>query len=205
MFQTLYSFLLGKYRENEFPALRRQLEVWQRKRPFDGMRLLDGTPVFRNTLAKYLPLLAGGAELTVVMSDGIPGDEAVFNRLPKFGIRTADAGTLCKRFDVVMDCAGKLSQVNSSLGYVELTRSGEAVYRDAKQPVFLADAGRVKAIETGLGTGDGFIRAMKKLGYANFKDRKIAVFGCGKVGRGIVAGILREGGVPVIVDDPARV
>ena len=57
----LLEYLQPFYAPNEFPALHGQYLTWQKTRPFAGCHILEGTPLFRNTLTKYLALLAGGA------------------------------------------------------------------------------------------------------------------------------------------------
>ncbi len=197
--------LAGFYRPEEYPALEEQRRGWRETRPFAGVRIFDATPVFRNTMVKYLALLSGGADLTVAVGEGIPCDPAVVEALPQFGIRVADAAARRETFDVVMDCAGVNADVRSRRGYVELTRSGMYRYRDSSSPVFLADESRIKVIETGLGTGDGFRRGMAHFGHGDFRGRSIVLFGCGKVGRGISLYALRGGARLTVVDDIRRV
>ena len=161
--KDLQTYLSGFYGAEEYPALRVQIDSWSAVRPLAGLSVLDGTPVFRNTMTKYLALLAGGAELTVVLGDGIPHDPEIARLLPEFGIPVLSGEEARRReFDVVLDCAGVNTAVKSKYGYVELTRSGMYHYRECRQPVFLADDGRIKVIETGLGTGDGFRREIER-------------------------------------------
>ncbi|MBO5924461.1 MAG: hypothetical protein J6Q81_08100, partial [Lentisphaeria bacterium] len=89
-------------------------------------------------------------------------------------------------------------------GFVELTRSGAYHFAGNALPVINVDDSRIKAIETCLGTGESFLRAMEHLGYC-VKDKNIVVFGCGKVGRGVVFYAGRAGSNVVAVDDPAAV
>ncbi len=201
----LFDYLSGFYRPDEFPALASQIGRWRDERPFEGRKLLDGTPVFRNTMVKYLALLEGGAELTVSRGDGIPADPEILKRLPEFGIRVADDGARRETYDVVMDCAGAHRTTPARRGRVELTRSGLEYYRESPEPVFSADTSRIKVIETGLGTGDGFRRAMEQLGHRDFTDRNVVIFGCGKVGAGVAMHAAARGARVTVVDDPARV
>lgn len=204
--KDLQTYLSGFYGAEEYPALRVQIDSWSAVRPLAGLSVLDGTPVFRNTMTKYLALLAGGAELTVVLGDGIPHDPEIARLLPEFGIPVLSGEEARRReFDVVLDCAGVNTAVKSKYGYVELTRSGMYHYRECRQPVFLADDGRIKVIETGLGTGDGFRRGMAHAGYGDFKGCRIVLFGCGKVGRGIAMYALLGGAELTVVDDASRV
>ena len=51
------------YRQEEFPVLLHQCETWAESRPLEGCRVIDASPVFRNTCAKYAALLAAGEPL----------------------------------------------------------------------------------------------------------------------------------------------
>ena len=189
------------YRPEEYPALTVQYDAWREEQPLRGIRVLDCTPLFANTLLKYVPLLAAGAELTVAMHDEIPYDPEMLPLLEQWGIphvRNARSG----EYDCVLDCGGVHSMLSPRCGFAELTRSGFYHYQHAAKPVILVDDSRIKAIETCLGTGDGFLRGMKQLGYTDFRGRNIVVFGYGKVGRGIVFYSLREGAAVTVVDEP---
>jgi adenosylhomocysteinase len=95
---------------------------------------------------------------------------------------------------------------------VELTRSGVQYYKNAQKPVYVADSGIVKRIETSLGTGDGYFRALEKLGFdaaenasgAGFEGKKLVVFGSGKVGSGIALQGVRRGCAVSVVTDLKR-
>ncbi len=201
----LLEYLQQFYALNEFPALHEQYLTWRETRPFAGCRILESTPLFRNTLAKYLPLLAGGATLTVSSMLALPCDPAIAAVLPQFGITRAENSSLPAAYDLVMDCAGMHAKVPSRCGYVELTRSGLQRYQGISAPVFLADEGQCKIIETSLGTGEGFLRAMHQLGYRNWKNQTVVIFGAGKVGRGIAFYCRKAGANVYLVDDPAKI
>ena len=210
------------YSPDEYPALAHQITTWSNSRPLAGLRVLDATPVFTNTLVKYLALQAAGAEVTVSAHRAIPGDPAVIAALPGYGIPVADEATLrTTQFDIVSDCAGTHSDVPSRFGYVELTRSGVEVYAGSPHPVFVADAGRIKRIETSLGTGDGFVRGMAALGHpipagvtgahhsagqTTMSGRHgsqaplVVIFGGGKVGSGVTAACRARDARVVVVD-----
>lgn len=176
------------YGRQEFPALDAQTSFWEMQKPLAGTRVLDATPVYRNSLLKYRALLAGGADLTVGISSVMAYDKRVAELLHECGIRVCRADD-CDRgefFDVVMDCAGAFSFLSPRSGFVELTRSGADAYRRKERPVFFADGGRIKKIETCLGTGESYFRAMGHLGFDDWKGKKLVLFGCGKVGSGIL-------------------
>jgi len=202
--KLLYDYISNFYRTDEFPALAEQIALWSETRPFDGIKILDATPVFRNTLVKYLALLSGGAELTVAIGEKIPADLTIFNMLPEFGIRQATAENLNGYYDVIADCAGCFHTLKPRSGFVELTRSGLEYYRNSEMPVFSADSGLLKKLETVAGTGNGFVRALKKSGFCDLTGKHILLFGCGKVGYGIASAALQEGCKVTTVDRMIR-
>lgn len=181
-------------------ALTHQRAGWAAARPFAGLTVLDATPLFRNTLLKHAALRAAGAEVWVGYGRAMPHDPAVAARLPEVGFAVPDAARLARGFDVVLDCAGAFADVPARLGRAELTRSGAARYAHCPEPVFLADAGRIKTFETALGTGDGLVRGLAHVGFGPLRGRRAVVFGCGKVGRGILFRLAREGMETVVVD-----
>lgn len=203
--KKLLDYVSGFYGEAEWPALARQCARWCKDRPLDGLEILDATPIFRNTLPKYAALAAAGARVSVSSCPTIPGDMRVVGMLAEFGIGVASPERLEEGFDAVLDCGAAYRDVPSRLGYCELTRTGAAGYAGCQKPVFLADSSLIKAIETGLGTGDGFVRAMEALGHPPDRASGPAVvFGCGKVGCGIVMGLLARGVEVFAVDDLSR-
>ncbi len=198
--QCILAQLEPFYRPEEFPVLRHQCSQWEQTRPLEGLRILDATPHFRNTYAKYAALLAAGAQLTIALGESLPYDPEALRWGRELGLPIATpANAAQSTFDIVLDCAGALADVPSALGYVELTRSGVERYAQVQAPVWVVDSGRIKQIETCLGTGDGFIRAMASWGHS-LQGRTLVVFGYGKVGRGIVLMALREGAKVTVVD-----
>ena len=197
---SLYDYIRRFYAPEEFPALAAQISRWRDRRPLAGKRIFDATPVFRNTMVKYYALQAAGAEVVAAVGENIPCDPEICRILPEFGIRVADEICRKEKYDVVADCAGSSRYVSSVHGYVELTRSGLEYYADWSQPVFSADSGVLKKLETILGTGEGFLRAMKQLKYDDFTSKNILVFGGGKVGQGVARYALSAGAKVAIAD-----
>ncbi len=196
--QRIKDYLLPFYPEQEWPTLLQQAEEWSASRPLEGLRILDATPLYRNTLAKFMPLIAAGAELYVPWRPLLPTTPEVEELLPRFGIHRANKQD--NFFDIILDCAGQCNRLTPTMGACELTRSGVARYERATFPVFNADGGRIKRIETILGTGESFLRAMAALGYHDVENRQLLVVGYGKVGRGIVH-YARKAGMLVTVAD----
>ena len=205
--QTILSSVLDDaYLPNEYPALAALEDEWTVKRPFEGLRVLVATPIYRNTMTQYRALLAGGAKLLVGfwgMNDGkiveFLKDNCILVVSPAEMLEAESRGEFV---DLVLDCAGAFAGLHPKIGFVELTRSGVQHYNDAKKPVYVADSGIVKRIETSLGTGDGYFRALEKLGYGeSFEGKRLLVFGSGKVGSGIaLQGVRRGCNVTVVTD-----
>ena len=210
----LSSVLDDVYEKNEYPALAALESEWAYTRPFDGLRVLVATPIYRNTMTQYRALLAGGATLLVGFSG--MNDPEVVDFLKDWGIPVVTPAEMLEAesrgefVDLVLDCAGPFAELHPKIGFVELTRSGVQYYKNAKKPVYVADSGIVKRIETSLGTGDGYFRALEKLGFdknasaAGFEGKKLVVFGSGKVGSGIALQGVRRGCAVSVVTDLKR-
>lgn len=193
------------YEPREYPALALLSDQWMRTRPFEGLKILAATPIFRNTLLQYRALLAGGAELYVGRArenEGsgttMPFDPKIVvllqeNGIPVISDEDIRNGSVADDFDLILDCAGQFSFCHPRKGFVELTRSGVQFYEKSQYPVYVADSGIVKRIETTLGTGDGYFRALEQLNHGDFEDKKLVVFGSGKVGCGIALQGVRRG------------
>lgn len=201
---AIEEILSARYQTSEYPSLRDQTARFAKTRPFEGRTLLDGTPLYTNTLAKYVPLLEGGASLAVSLCEGVPFDPAVRSILDRLEIPVYENGNVPdESFDIIMDCDGTRAATKPRVGVCELTRSGLYHYKEATVPVVLVDDSHIKEIETTLGTGNGFMRAMKHWGYCDWKGKKVVVFGYGKVGRGVSYACANEGALVTVVDRPS--
>lgn len=203
----LFDEIINEYYEpREYPALALLSDLWVRRRPFEGLKVLVGTPVYRNTLLQYRSLMAGGAEVFVGYSSMMPCDEKVISYLKETGFPVVNAediknGTVADDFDLILDCAGQFFFCHPRKGFVELTRSGVQFFENSEYPVYVADSGIVKRIETTLGTGDGYFRALEQLNRGDVENKKLVVFGSGKVGCGIaLQGVRRGMSVTTITD-----
>ena len=201
---ALEAILEGAYRREEYPATSYQADLWSTGRPLEGLVILDATPVYRNTLAKYRALLTAGAELVVGIGDVMPCDEEIVAKLRELEIPVVRAEDPRLEVDLILDCAGMFADWTPRIGYVELTRSGVYKYEGKEKPVYLADSGRIKKIETCLGTGESYYRCMRQLGYEDWKGKRLVIFGSGKVGTGLVMYARRNGAVVTVVTSPSR-
>lgn len=196
--EKIREYLSTCYKAEEWPTLLWQAEEWSKTRPLDGLRVLDGTPIYRNTLGKYMALLAAGAELWVPARPGMPSDAATMHLLEGFGIHRAPRGM--DDFDIILDCSGQFRELHPRLGFAELTRTGVHRYAHIHHPVILADSGRIKRIETVLGTGEGFFRALAQLGHTQLAGERLLIIGFGKVGQGVLHYGLKYGMKVTVAD-----
>ncbi len=203
--RSLTDRIRAAYHVNEYPVGHFQASTWSQTRPLKGLRVLDATPVFQNTLSKYISLLAAGAELLVGVSEVMPKDPEVVEWVKSQGIPVVDPQDNFGEVDLILDCAAAFCRHIPRIGYVELTRSGVYQYKDVNKPVFIADGGRIKRIETCLGTGESYFRAMAQLGYSDWQGKHIVIFGSGKVGTGLITYAHKYGCRITVVTQPAFV
>ena len=200
------ALISATYAESDYPVCLSQRKAWSVTRPFARLTVLDATPIFRNTLVKHRALLAGGARLIVGQPLGIPCDPAIMDLLRRSGIAVVSpSDPQPEPVDVVLDCAASFLHWRPRLGAVELTRSGVPKYDANGMPVFVADSSRIKKIETCLGTGESFFRAMHQLGYTDWKGKKLVIFGSGKVGTGLLSYAVLSGARATVVTEPSSV
>lgn len=189
------------YKPVEYPALFDQMNLWSKSKPLDGLCVLDASPIYRNTLVKYEALLAAGASLSIGFSEKMIHDPLIHKTILESGLSVYSPENIPDKWDLVLDCAAQFSHVSSKYGFVELTRSGVSIYEKQDKPVYIADSSEIKKLETSLGTGESFFRAMRKLGYSDWKQKKLLVFGSGKVGMGIILNSLALGVETSVVTD----
>ena len=201
-YECLSDYLARRYAPSDYPAIRAQAEDFARRRPFAGMRILEATPLYFNTSAKLLPLVAGGAEVVLSLVPGVPRDRRFVAWARELGFACEEAPT--GGFDLVSDCIGLHAGLSPRLGFAELTHSGIGYYRDSARPCFNTDGGRIKRIEGALGTGDGLVRGLARFGQDVGPGQRWLLLGFGKIGSGV--GIrLRTLGADVAVVEAAAV
>ena len=200
----LFGEVLKRYTAREIPSSILLCGEWRETRPLEGLSVLDATPLFFNTFGKYAALLYAGADLTVGYSGLMPYDGAAVDFLLSNGVKVIDCAADNAPFDVILDNAAVNAHRESRYGYTELTRSGVHRYTGLDKRVFLADSGRIKAIETCLGTGEGCLRALRASGIEP-ASKRVIVFGYGRVGRGIAMYMNEAGASVQAVDFAERV
>jgi len=202
--QHLLEVVESHYAHRDWPTGTYLCETLARKRPLAGLKILTATPIFRNTFTQYLALLHAGATVSVGLCPSIEADRDALALLQSQGVTVVHPGD-AHPCDIVCDCGGVYASLSPRLGFVELTRSGVEKYTSCEKPVFLVDAGLIKRIETSLGTGESFFRAMASLDLPLAKGDTLVVYGTGKVGSGIILQALRRGLKVLAISDPNHV
>jgi len=178
-----------------------------------GFKVLHNAPLLQNTLLKIIPFAKNGIDIRVMSAGVVPHDpEAVQylvqNKIPFLGTRTqlkSQAASL-PTFDAALDTCAELQDLQTPHEprmIVELTQSGSKRYEAEPArsiPVVSVDLGRVKFLEDHLGTANGFVRAYQQKVEPKIRGKHFVVWGYGKVGSGIVRGLLQEGAQCTVVD-----
>ena len=201
-YDFIAQYLVEKYTAADYPVIRAQAADFARRRPFAGVRILEATPLFFNTSAKILPLMAGGAEITLSLIPGVPRDERFIQWISSNGIATTC--TPDDSFDLISDCIGLHSKLHPHIGYAELTHSGISHYEHCTKPCFNSDGGRIKRIEGALGTGDGLIRGLKHFELDVGPGQRWLLFGFGKIGSGVGIRLKATGATVTVVEASAN-
>ncbi len=200
MYKELEEYYFSNYAPEEYPTLRAQREEWIKSTPFKGLSVLDATPLCRNSIYKYMNLVYGGAKLHIGISLG-DDDPKLISLLQGAGITLVRPEDNDYEFDIILDCSAEFITHTPRIGCVELTRARSELYKSKGYPVFMADGGTIKRIETCLGTGESYYRTMNHFGY-NLKGKNLIIFGSGKVGQGLIRNGLIEGAQLTVVTDP---
>lgn len=144
-----------------------QLEKdWAQRQPLRDKRVLINVHLTRITLALVTALLRSGAHVEVTVSPELVTHQNALQavlaaRIPFLPVIPAEK----KRgyYDIVYDCGAGMKDIIPNVGMVELTHTPPSIYRTLSFPVISVDQSKTKAIETGLGTGDSFVRVMHDL------------------------------------------
>lgn len=207
----------NKYPAQELPLLIQQRSEWTTTKALKGLKILHNVPLTIETLIKVDCLVQAGADVTLTRTRFIrPAESETLHQMIKelnliYIAEHEDLNHEAHYYDYVLDCGAQLFNViHPRKGFVELTGSGTALFKEhskeLKVPAISIDDSMLKQLETFYGTADGFIRALQQF-YPNALDnQKVVIFGYGKVGAGIVYGLLPFTRNIVVVDhNPAAI
>ncbi|HAN05759.1 MAG TPA: hypothetical protein DER10_11995 [Elusimicrobia bacterium] len=186
---------------HEAPFLMRQVQEYSRA-GLSGYSLVNNTPLTMSATVKMLPFIENGFRLHTSTPSFLGRDPDAIRLMREMGYDFDADKERCEGADILLDCCAELRGVKSAKAVAELTRTGVNVYKaeGVDKPVLSVDDSRLKALETFYGTSDGFIRAYKEFVSPQVKGKKFLLFGFGKVGKGILRGLLAEGARCTIVD-----
>ncbi len=202
-YRELEQYFDSQYIVEHYPTLRLQRDRWSATRPLEGLTVLDATPLCRNSIYKYMNLIYAGAHLSIGLNPLSSTSPELMEILDRSGIELVRNDSAPREVDIIMDCAAQYLHFPARVGRVELTRSGTELYVERGERVFMADGGRIKMIETCIGTGESYFRAMEHLGYTHFERGGLSLFGCGKVGQGILKAAAERGIEVRVITDPS--
>ncbi|WP_223669602.1 NAD(P)-dependent oxidoreductase [Kangiella shandongensis] len=171
------------------PFMHQMLAQYDKTKPLQGITIVHNVPLTLTTLLKIACLDAAGADVTVTNPSFMHKAPKTIEVLQQEGLRYQPLADIGGSFDLLLDCGAELiEQCHASQGIVELTRTGAMryeAYQDAHVPIVSVDNTRLKSLETCLGTGEGVYRAIMKLAKKQLHNKKLLIFGFGKVGTGI--------------------
>jgi adenosylhomocysteinase len=144
-----------------------QLEAdWAQRQPLKGKIVLVNVHLTRITLALIAALLKSGAQVEVTVSPELVIHQNALQPLLAAGIPFLPIIPDEKKkyyYDVIYDCGAGMRDLIPNHGMVELTQTHSVLYRYMTFPVMTVDSSQTKVIETGLGTGDSFVRVIHHL------------------------------------------
>lgn len=193
--------LLAKIAIDEAPFLMRQVEEYGRA-GLNGYQLVNNTPLTISAIVKMMPFIENGFRLRTTTPSFLGRDPEAIRLVKDMGFDFDEHKERCEGADILLDCCAELKGVSSARAVSELTRTGVNIYEKepVTRPILSVDDSRVKALETFYGTSDGFIRAYKDFVSPEVKGKRFLLFGFGKVGKGIVRGLLEQGALCTIVE-----
>lgn len=179
-----------------------------KQQPFAGKDIIYNGHLTDFSVLQIEALLRGGANLSVVVDNGLVIDPLVVDELKKANVPLLKLSELKQQScDLALDCCARLlGHVQPKYGVAELTQTGVKAYQSAENnyPVIAVDDAQIKKIETYFGTADGFIRAFRYLTQHGVSYKKFVIFGYGKVGHGVVAALKKLKAEVVIIEKDAQ-
>lgn len=139
---------------------------WAQRQPLKGKTVLVNVHLTRITLVLITALLKSGAQVEVTVSPELVIHQNTLQPLLAAGIPFLPVIPDAKKnyyYDVVYDCGAGMKDIIPNQGMAELTQTHPALYRHLTFPVITVDSSKTKVIETGLGTGDSFVRVIHYL------------------------------------------
>lgn len=144
-----------------------QLEQdWSQRMPLKGQIILINVHLTRITLALVTALLQSGAQVEVTVSPELVIHQNALQ--PLLAAKIPFYSTIPEEkkqgyYDIIYNCGAGVKDIIPNKGIAELTQTDSALYQYLAFPVITVDSSKTKVIETGLGTGDSFVRVIHHL------------------------------------------
>lgn len=181
----------------EIPFISKQCHYAQIKKPFKDLRIIQNIPLSLESICKLEPLVLGGAHVSVSINKAIqPSSQNEAIKLVKeIGLEFCPDQDFKGEYDFILDCGAELAnKICPKQGIVELTQTGSEIYKklDLDVAIISVDDSLLKQLETFFGTGEGCVRAFRKLTGKNIQNQHFVIFGHGKVGQGVLYFLIKE-------------
>ena len=186
---TAFDKARERYNVPPLPFLDSARDRAREERPYQGLKILHNVPLTLVTAVKIEVLALGGASVTSMSTSFFSPEKRAVDLLQQAKLTIDLQPDSVTEFDFHLDCCAELlSRRAPKMGSIELTQTGSKRYHQAllDYPVLSVDDSKLKILETFLGTGDGFARALYQRVRDDMRGKAFVVFGHGKVGRGIV-------------------
>lgn len=188
------------------PMLKVQAGEYFLRKPYAGLTILHNMHITDSTVSKILSLACSGARVVITSTENMYSqDKCIKQLVDDYGHEFISPDNLAGfKCDVALDCCASLVDlVKPRLGFVELTQTGCKILseRNLDVPTVSIDSCELKKVETFLGTGEAFIRGIKHLVNDDLIGKKVTLFGCGKVGSGILVNIANIPMIDITVVD----
>ncbi|MBS0351105.1 MAG: hypothetical protein JSR33_07960 [Proteobacteria bacterium] len=142
------------------------LKDWAQRQPLKGKIVLVNVHLTRITLALITTLLKSGAQVEVTVSPELVIHQNALQPLLAAQIPFYSAIPEEKKqgyYHIVYDCCAGMNDITPIHGMAKLTKTNPTLYQHMTFPVITVDSSKTKEIETGLGTGDSFVRVIHHL------------------------------------------
>lgn len=196
----------NQYNKQNVPFLLKLRKEMREKKPYAGLKIFHNIPLTMETVLKVIPLIEGGADVTVSNMTGMPPQEKALDILKRANVKVQLSHDIKERYDVYLDCGAELVNAPApKLGTIELTGTGTIVYKktNLSYSVISVDDSKIKFLE-GIGTGDSGVKAITELTGKPINNKKFLVFGYGKIGNGVVKSLLQHTKNVVVIDTNSK-
>ena len=189
VFVEIYKY----FKKEDAPLLTRQIEEFNNSN-LKQISVGHNTPMMLTAIIKMMPFIKNNIPLYVSTPEFLGYDPKAIEMLNSLGVAFDMGKDICTKGDYFLDCSANLLGKGNPKGVAELTQSGASKYMESNLniPLISIDDSKLKLLEDYLGTGEGFVRAIKEKVNPNISGKHFVIWGYGKVGKGLVKSLLEE-------------